>query len=161
MANVVRDPRLHPEAVLGDFVHPSPFRTFSLDDVALVYGSRYKQRYFARRGSDYFLLPAQWDIAKKRWLPYHVEDGANLGRLPFDSTFGPLKFETLWAPVALRGSHRQRLAAPHAHQPRANPRPASGCGSGTSRSLRGLTQLPELGIVSRVCGIYMKPKDEE
>jgi hypothetical protein len=28
---------------------------------------------------------------------------SNLGRLPFDSTFGPLKLETLWAPVALRG----------------------------------------------------------
>jgi hypothetical protein len=27
----------------------------------------------------------------------------NLGRLPFDSTFGPLKLETLWAPSALRG----------------------------------------------------------
>ena len=27
----------------------------------------------------------------------------NLGRLPFDSTFGSLKLETLWAPVALRG----------------------------------------------------------
>jgi hypothetical protein len=28
---------------------------------------------------------------------------SNLGRLPFDSTFGPLKLETLWAPAALRG----------------------------------------------------------
>ena len=28
---------------------------------------------------------------------------SNLGRLPFDSTFGPLKLEALWAPVALRG----------------------------------------------------------
>ena len=27
----------------------------------------------------------------------------NLGRLPFDSTFGPLKLETLWAPCGLRG----------------------------------------------------------
>ena len=27
----------------------------------------------------------------------------NLGRLPFDSAFGPLKLETLWAPCALRG----------------------------------------------------------
>jgi hypothetical protein len=27
----------------------------------------------------------------------------NLGRLPFDSNFGPLKLETLWAPSALRG----------------------------------------------------------
>jgi hypothetical protein len=28
---------------------------------------------------------------------------SNLGRLPFDSIFGPLKLETLWAPCALRG----------------------------------------------------------
>jgi hypothetical protein len=28
---------------------------------------------------------------------------SNLGRLPFDSTFGPLKLESLWAPSALRG----------------------------------------------------------
>jgi hypothetical protein len=27
----------------------------------------------------------------------------NLGRLPFDTIFGPLKLETLWAPCALRG----------------------------------------------------------
>ena len=27
----------------------------------------------------------------------------NLGRLPFDSTFGPLKLETLWAPCGIRG----------------------------------------------------------
>lgn len=77
MANVVRDPRQHPEAVLGDFAHPDPVRTFTLDDVAFVYGSRYKQRYFAKRGDDYFPLPAQWDIAKKRWLPYHVEAGTD------------------------------------------------------------------------------------
>jgi hypothetical protein len=28
---------------------------------------------------------------------------SNLARLPFESTFGPLKLETLWAPCALRG----------------------------------------------------------
>jgi hypothetical protein len=28
---------------------------------------------------------------------------SDLGRLPFDSNFGPLKLETLWAPCALRG----------------------------------------------------------
>jgi hypothetical protein len=28
---------------------------------------------------------------------------SNLGRLPFDGAFGPLRLETLWAPVALRG----------------------------------------------------------
>ena len=77
MANVVRDPKEHPEAVLGDFAHPDSVRTFSLDQVAFVYGSRYKQRYFTRRGDDYYPLPAQWDIAKKQWLPYHVEAGTD------------------------------------------------------------------------------------
>jgi len=28
---------------------------------------------------------------------------SNLGQIPFDSTFGPLKLENLWAPVTLRG----------------------------------------------------------
>jgi hypothetical protein len=27
---------------------------------------------------------------------------SNLGHLPFDNTFGPLKLEALWAPCALR-----------------------------------------------------------
>ena len=56
----------------------------------------------------------------------------NLGRLPFDSAFrtaktrGPLG--TMCTPWHRRradpwSSQRQRLAAPHAHQPHANPRP--------------------------------------
>ena len=72
MANVVRDPRDHPDAIIPDFSKPDPFLTFTKDDVAFVYGSRWKQRYFTRRGDDYFPLPAQWDITHHRWLPYHV-----------------------------------------------------------------------------------------
>lgn len=94
MANVVRDPRLHPDAVLGDFVHPSSVRTFTLADVVFVYGSRYKQRYFTRRGNDLYPLPAQWDIAQNKWLPYHVEDHADwwvphYGPSNFDRPTGP------------------------------------------------------------------------
>ncbi|MGH9760152.1 MAG: cytochrome c3 family protein [Blastocatellia bacterium] len=77
MANVVRDPRKHSEAVLGDFSHPNPNVTFDLSQVAFVYGSRWKQRYFTKRGNDYYVLPAQWDIKHSRWLPYHVEAGAD------------------------------------------------------------------------------------
>ena len=73
MANILLDPRQHPEAVVGDFAHPDPVRTFTLDDVAFTYGGRFKQRYFTKRGDDYFPLPAQWDVQKHRWLPYHVE----------------------------------------------------------------------------------------
>jgi len=94
MANVVHDPKVNPEVVLGDFTSPSPVRTFSLDDVAFVYGSRYKQRYFAKRGDDYFPLPAQWDVAKRRWLPSHVEAGTDwwvphYGPTNFDRPTGP------------------------------------------------------------------------
>ena len=53
MANVVADPRVHPEAVLPDFNKPDPLLTFKLDDVAFVYGSKWKQRYFRKVGNDY------------------------------------------------------------------------------------------------------------
>ncbi|HEY9126172.1 MAG TPA: cytochrome c3 family protein, partial [Acidobacteriaceae bacterium] len=94
MANVVRDPKQHPEAVLGDFKHASPLRTFDIQDIAFVYGSRFKQRYFVKRGDDYYPEPAQWDIAQQRWLPYHVEPGTDwwaphYGPTNFDRPTGP------------------------------------------------------------------------
>ena len=77
MANVIRSPKEHPEAVLGDFSKPNPLVTFTLDQVDFVYGSRYKQRYFTKIGDDYYIFPAQWDVAKKKWLPYHTEKGTD------------------------------------------------------------------------------------
>ncbi len=95
MANVVRDPKLHPEAVIPDFNKPDPVRTFGLGDVAFVYGSRYKQRYFTKRGDDYYPLTAQWDVKKKKWLPYHVEAGADWWE-PF---YGPSNFDRPTGPT--------------------------------------------------------------
>ena len=95
MANVVRDPKEHPEAVLGDFVHADPIRTFTLDQVAFVYGSRFKQRYFTKRGDDYYPLPAQWDIKAARWLPYHVEPNTDWW-VPF---YGPTNFDRPTGPT--------------------------------------------------------------
>ena len=94
MANVVRNPKEHPEAVLGDFTRPDPIRNFDLDEVAFVYGSRWKQRYFTKRGDDYFPEPAQWDVKKAKWLPYHVEKGTDwwvefYGPTNFDRPTGP------------------------------------------------------------------------
>ena len=57
MANIVRDPSEHPDAFLPDFSKPDPLLTFTKDDVALIYGSRWKQRYFKKVGDDYFVLP--------------------------------------------------------------------------------------------------------
>ena len=44
MANVVSDPKVFPRAVIPDFTKPDPLLTFKLDDVALTYGSKWKQR---------------------------------------------------------------------------------------------------------------------
>jgi predicted CXXCH cytochrome family protein len=72
MANVVRDPHEHPDAIIPDLSKPNPVFSFTKDDVALVYGSRWKQRYFKKVGDDYFPLPVQWDVAHQKWLKYFV-----------------------------------------------------------------------------------------
>ncbi|MEP7366403.1 MAG: cytochrome C, partial [Acidobacteriota bacterium] len=72
MANVVRDPKVHPEAITPDLTKPDPLVKFTRDDIAWVYGSKWKQRYFTRRGDDTYPLGAQWDITKQIWRPYMV-----------------------------------------------------------------------------------------
>jgi predicted CXXCH cytochrome family protein len=74
MANVVRNPHEHPEAILPDFSKPNPLVSFSTNDIAFVYGSKWKQRYFKRIGDDFFPLPAQWDVTHKVWRPYFAKD---------------------------------------------------------------------------------------
>jgi predicted CXXCH cytochrome family protein len=73
MANVVRDPRAHPDAIIPD-LKTNTVSKFTLDQVALVYGSKWKQRYFTKAGDDYFPLPVQWDVGNKKWLKYHIAD---------------------------------------------------------------------------------------
>ncbi|MGH9430298.1 MAG: cytochrome c3 family protein [Terriglobia bacterium] len=75
MANVVRDPRTHLDAIVADFSKPNPLVKFTKADIALVYGSIWKQRYFKKVGNNYYVLPAQWDIAHGKWLPYFVGKG--------------------------------------------------------------------------------------
>jgi predicted CXXCH cytochrome family protein len=72
MANVVRDPKQHPDAIIPDFSKPDPAVKFTVGDIALVYGSKWKQRYFTKVGDDYFPLGAQWDVAHKKWSAYKV-----------------------------------------------------------------------------------------
>jgi predicted CXXCH cytochrome family protein len=71
MANVVRDPKDHPDAIIPNLA-TNTVAKFTKDQVALVYGSIWKQRYFTKVGDDYFPLSAQWDIGNRKWLPYHV-----------------------------------------------------------------------------------------
>ena len=77
MANVVRDPKEHPEAIIPDLTKPDPLLTFTRDDIAFVYGSIWKQRYFKKVGDDYFPLPAQWDVTHKIWRAYFVREGTD------------------------------------------------------------------------------------
>jgi len=77
MANVVRDPREHPDAITPDISKPNPVFNFTKDDVALVYGSRWKQRYFKKVGDDLFPLPVQWDVAHQVWRRYFVANGTD------------------------------------------------------------------------------------
>jgi predicted CXXCH cytochrome family protein len=76
MANIVRDPREHPEAILPD-LSTNHIAKFTKEQVALVYGSIWKQRYFTKIGDDYFPEPAQWDVTNKAWRPYFVAKGTD------------------------------------------------------------------------------------
>jgi predicted CXXCH cytochrome family protein len=76
MANVVRDPREHPEAIIPDLA-TNPLAKFTKEQVALVYGSLWKQRYFTKIGEDYFPEPAQWDVSHHVWRPYFVAKGTD------------------------------------------------------------------------------------
>jgi predicted CXXCH cytochrome family protein len=77
MANVVTDPKVHPEVVIPDFNKADPLLTFKLSDVALVYGTKWKQRYFKKVGDDYFPLGAQWDVSHGQWRPYLVANNTD------------------------------------------------------------------------------------
>ena len=75
MANVLVDPRERPDIILGDFDTPHPLVTFRPEDVTYTYGSKWKQRYFTRRGDDLFVFPAQWDVQNGEWRRYGARPG--------------------------------------------------------------------------------------
>jgi len=77
MANVVVDPKVHPDAIIPDLSKPDPLVTFTRNDIAFAYGSKWKQRYFTKVGDDYFPLGAQWDVTHKVWRRYFVADNTD------------------------------------------------------------------------------------
>jgi hypothetical protein len=77
MANVVTDPKVHPEAILPDLTKPDPLVHFKKEDIAFVYGSKWKQRYFQKVGDDYFPLGAQWDVTHHLWRAYNAQNGTD------------------------------------------------------------------------------------
>ena len=71
MANVVSDPQQHLDAIIPDLAMNNVYK-FSKDQVAFVYGSLWKQRFFTKVGDDYFPLPVQWEVLNKKWSKYQV-----------------------------------------------------------------------------------------
>ena len=71
MANIVRDPRTHPDAIIPK-LDTNTVSPFTLNQVAFVYGSLWKQRFFTKIGDNYYPLPVQWEIANHRWSKYVV-----------------------------------------------------------------------------------------
>jgi len=42
------------------------------EEMAFVYGRKWKQRYFEKMGDDYLPLGAQWDVTHQLWRPYNA-----------------------------------------------------------------------------------------
>jgi len=74
MANVLRDPKVHPDAFAADPATAPEDLRFAKGDVAFIYGSKWKQRYWTKSGDTYVPLPAQWNFETKKWSKYHVPD---------------------------------------------------------------------------------------
>ncbi len=77
MANILQDVKERPEAIKGDFLTPHELVTFSKEDIVFTYGSKWKQRYFTKIGSDYYVFPAQWDVTNREWRTYYVREGTD------------------------------------------------------------------------------------
>lgn len=74
-ANIVRDAAADPTAIVGDFGHADADRTFAVDQVAYVIGSRWRQQYITRTVEGKFeLLPAQWNVATEEWVANNHPD---------------------------------------------------------------------------------------
>ena len=77
MANVLRDPKVHPDAIAADPATAPEELRFAKEDVAFSYGSIWKQRYWKKSGDTYVPLPAQWNFETKKWSKYHVADAGD------------------------------------------------------------------------------------
>ena len=106
MANVITDPKANPAVVIGDFSKTQVAVTFKVDEVAFVYGTKWKQRYFLRKDNDAlsgrgavgcgptgsgdldFVQPnTDWWVAAlsgATWGQFFASDRTALRRLPLD-----------------------------------------------------------------------------
>lgn len=62
------------KTVKGDFSSNDAVLTFGIEDVNMVVGSRFKQRYAKKIGDDYYMLLAQWNVGTKQWVEYQPKN---------------------------------------------------------------------------------------
>ncbi|RME70236.1 MAG: hypothetical protein D6784_17030 [Chloroflexi bacterium] len=75
-ARMVQDPASNPNAIVADFQQSDPDLTFTRDEVAYTIGSRWKQLFITRQEDGTLtILPAQWNVASREWVPYRPEPG--------------------------------------------------------------------------------------
>ncbi|MHC4494970.1 MAG: ammonia-forming cytochrome c nitrite reductase subunit c552 [Planctomycetota bacterium] len=62
------------KTVKGDFSSDAAVLTFGIEDVDMVIGSRFKQRYARKIGDDFYMLPAQWNVKTRQWVKYQPKN---------------------------------------------------------------------------------------
>ncbi len=77
MANVVRDPRTHPDAIIPDLGKPDPLVTFTKRRHRLRLWQPLEAAVLQERRRRLFPLPAQWDVTHKIWRQYFVPNGTD------------------------------------------------------------------------------------
>ncbi|HMD35505.1 MAG TPA: hypothetical protein VKH42_11080, partial [Vicinamibacterales bacterium] len=77
MANVVRDPKQHPEAFIPDFSIPDPLSRSQRKTSRSFTAASGSSATLRKVGDDYFPLGAQWDVTHKLWRRYFVADNTD------------------------------------------------------------------------------------
>jgi hypothetical protein len=70
MANIIPDPKVNRASSLA--IYHAESRHVQARGRCVVYGTKWKQRYFIRKGNDYYPANAQ-DVTNKVWRPYFLQ----------------------------------------------------------------------------------------
>lgn len=80
-SKMIQDPA-EPGALVADF-GKNPL-SFSLKDVDLLLGNRFKQRFMKKIDNDYYIFPVQWNVATREWVKYFPKDEWWVAQYPED-----------------------------------------------------------------------------